>query len=174
MLWVTRSNIRVNRAGTGWLIRRFLDPDASFCFVAPAQVGRVQEAQGAMGFDAPGARYPHQDALGRCSFEALADEHRPEDGALRVLGRIVHSADFSPLDSGARASDRGKALGTFDRVSLAGWVSAATEPPEAAGLRAIAQGFPLVAQDDEEILERSTFLYDALYATLQQRQHQGR
>lgn len=174
MLWVTRSNIGVNRAGTGWLIRRFLDPDASFCFVAPAQVARLQDAQAAMGFDAPGARYPHQDALGRCSFEALTDEHRPDDGALRALARMIHSADFSRRDPAERASDPRMGLGTFDRVSLAGWVKGSTEPPEAAGLRAIAQGFPLVAHDDEEILERSAFLYDALYATLQQRQQQGR
>ena len=34
-------------------------------------------------------------------------------------------------------------------------------------IRAISRGFPLVARDDHETLERAAFLYDALYAALQ-------
>jgi hypothetical protein len=169
MLWVTRSKLRVNRAATGWLIRRFLDPDARFCFVAPTQVAGVQAARGGIGFDAPGARYPHRDAGGRCSFEALVEEHCPEDGALRTLARVVHSADFVDPYARSRSPDPTLALGTFDRVSLTRWNQGPSEPFEAAGLRAIAQGFSLVAHDDEEILDRSGFVYDALYATLQRR-----
>ena len=41
--------------------------------------------------------------------------------------------------------------------------------PESAGLRAISDGFPLVARDDQETLERAAFLYDALYASLRER-----
>ena len=37
---------------------------------------------GAIGFDAPGVRYPHKDASGRCSFEALEEEHCPGGAAL--------------------------------------------------------------------------------------------
>jgi hypothetical protein len=40
---------------------------------------------------------------------------------------------------------------------------------DAAGLRTIARGFPLVAADDHETLERSAFLYDALHASLRER-----
>lgn len=42
MNWVTRRSIRVNRTATAWLIRRFLDPAASFLFVAPEEVAKVQ------------------------------------------------------------------------------------------------------------------------------------
>jgi hypothetical protein len=38
--------------------------------------------------------------------------------------------------------------------------------PEAADLRAISRGFPLVARDDDETVEKVAFLYDALYASL--------
>jgi hypothetical protein len=96
---------------------------------------------GAVGFDAPGARYPHRDEQGRCSFEALVDERCPDDAALRALGRIVHGADFA---------------------------DAIDAPPESAGLRAISRGFPLVAKDDHDIVDRAAFLYDALYAALRQ------
>jgi hypothetical protein len=173
MLWVTRSRIRVNRAATGWLIRRFVDPGATFSFVDPAEVARIQLEDRAIGFDAPGATYPHQDGAGRCSFEALVEEHRPTDGALRALARIVHRADF-PEEAGPGPSHHtGSSLGTLDTVSLLlGWSSHRSPlaaVPEAMGLRTIAQGFPLVAVDDEETLERSRFLYDALYASIRDR-----
>ena len=142
MRWVTRRGIRVNRTATAWLIRRFIDPEATFRFVEPDEVAAVQARDDALGFDAPGAAYPHRDHAGRCSFEALVDEHRPEDAALRALARIVRGADFADE----------------------------TEPAaESAGLRAISQGFPLVAATDNETVERATFLYDALYAALRQR-----
>lgn len=140
MKWVTRRHIRVNRTATAWLIRRFIDPDADFLFVEPEEVAAVQQREGAPGFDAPGARYPHKDEQGRCSFEALVEEHCRADGALRRLARIVRSADF-PEELGLT--------------------------PEGAGLRAISRGFPLVARDDAETMERAAFLYDALYASIQ-------
>jgi hypothetical protein len=140
--WVTRRQIRTNRTATAWLIRRFIDPGATFTFVEPGEVADVERRTGAIGFDAPGARYPHKDDHGRCSFEALVQEHCPEDPALRALARIVHSADFN---EGLAAV------------------------PEAAGLLAISHGFPMVVKDDQETVERASFLYDALYASLQHR-----
>jgi hypothetical protein len=138
--WVTRNRIHVNRTATGWLIRRFLDPAAQIVFVEPEQVAPVQERDGAIGFDAPGARYPHKDASGRCSFEQLVAERLVGDHpALRRLAAIVHGADFpEEMDT----------------------------TPESAGLWAISQGFTNVGKDDEEILERASFLYDSLYAHL--------
>jgi len=141
MQWVTRRQIRTNLVATAWLIRRFIDPDATFTFVEPGEVAEVERRTGAIGFDAPGARYPHRDDRARCSFEALVEEHRPDDPVLRALARIVHSADF--------------------KEGLAA-------VPEAAGLLAISNGFPLVARDDLDTVERASFLYDALYASLQQ------
>jgi hypothetical protein len=143
MKWVTRRHVRVNRAATAWLIRRFIDPAATFLFVDADQVAAIQEREGARGFDAPGATYPHEDAEGRCSFEALVDEYCSEDRALRDLARIVRGADFA------------------DEAGLTA---------ESAGLRAISQGFPLVARDDHETVERAGFLYDALYASVRARQ----
>ncbi len=140
--WVTRARIRVNRTATAWLIRRFIDPAAIFLFVEPDEVAAVQQREDATGFDAPGATYPHRDAEGRCSFEALVDLYRPDDAALQEIACIVHGADFA------------------EETRLV---------PESAGLRAISGGFPLVARDDHEILERAGFLYDALYASVKAR-----
>ncbi|HEY6929788.1 MAG TPA: chromate resistance protein ChrB domain-containing protein [Thermoanaerobaculia bacterium] len=140
MKWVTRKRIHVNRTATGWLIRRFLDPQAEILFVEPQEVAAVQERQGAIGFDAPGATYPHRDDKGRCSFEALIDDRLPGDAALQRLGKIVHGADFPAEMNIAR---------------------------ESAGLWAISQGFTDVGKDDADILERASFLYDSLYAHLE-------
>lgn len=144
MEWVTRRRVRVNRTATAWLVRQFVDPAATFAFVEPEAVAAYVRERGAVGFDAPGARSPHEDAAGRCSFEALAAEYRPGDVALARLARIVQSANFP---------------GKLD------------ETPEGAGLRAISHGFPLVARDDDETIARAAFLYDALYATLQATPH---
>jgi hypothetical protein len=141
MKWVTRKSIHVNRTATGWLIRRFLDPKAEILFVEPDQVSGIQDREAAIGFDAPGATYPHRDDRGRCSFEALAEEKRPGDEALARLGKIVHGADFPAEMAITR---------------------------ESAGLWAISQGFTDVGKDDTEILERASFLYDSLYAHLKQ------
>ena len=142
MTWVTKRGIKVNRAATAWLIRRFIDPEATLLFVEPDEVAEVQRREGAKGFDAPEATYPHKDADGRCSFEALVAEHCASDPALVALARIVRGADFR------------------DELHITA---------ESAGLRAISDGFPLVAKDDHETAERASFLYDALYASLRQR-----
>ena len=142
MTWVTKKRIKVNRAATAWLIRRFIDPEAKLLFVEPEQVAEVQRRENAKGFDAPGATYPHEDAAGRCSFEALVEEYCAGDPALVALARIVRGADFR------------------DQIHLT---------PESPGLRAISDGFPLVARDDHETLEGAAFLYNALYASLRER-----
>lgn len=139
MKWVTRKHIHVNRTATAWLVRRFLDPGAEILYVEAEEVAGLQERLPATGFDAPGARYPHCDERGRCSFEMLVDERLPGDAALARLARIVHGADF-PAEVDAT--------------------------PESAGLWAISQGFTEVGRDDQDIAARAAFLYDSLYAHL--------
>ncbi len=139
MKWVTRKHIHVNRTATGWLIRRFLDPDAEILFVEREEVASIQDREGAIEFDAPGARHPHKDASNRCSFEQLVAERLANDPALVRLARIVHGADF-PEELGIT--------------------------PESAGLWAISQGFTDVGVDDADILDKASFLYDSLYAHL--------
>ena len=143
MKWVTRKQIRVNRVATAWLIRRFIDPQSEFIFVEPADVVEVQRRENAKGFDAPGAICPHKDGRGRCSFEALVDEHCSDDSALVAMAAMVRGADFG------------------EETNL-------TE--ESAGIRTISQGFPLVTNDDYETLEKASFLYDALYASIRAKQ----
>ena len=142
MHWVTSRKIKINRAATAWLIRRFIDPEAVFVFVSPGDVAAEAQRLGGVGFHAPGTTYPARDGGGRTPFEALVEERCAEDAALRRMSVIVRDAD----------------------------VPRAGEVPEAAGLRLITGAFPLVATDDDETVARSAFLYDAMYAALRQSQ----
>ena len=45
-LWVTRERPKIDRIACPWLIRRFVDPDAVFLFVAPSEVSAVAEQFG--------------------------------------------------------------------------------------------------------------------------------
>jgi branched-subunit amino acid aminotransferase/4-amino-4-deoxychorismate lyase len=137
--WITRRQIRVNRTATCWLVRRFLAPDAQFVFVEPDEVAGREASLNGTGFDAPGARYPHKDANGRCSFAALVHEHLAHDAALVEMARIVQAADFE------------------DQLD---------DHPAARGLVAISRGFPLVAEDDHDTVARAAFLYDSMYEGL--------
>jgi rhodanese-related sulfurtransferase len=46
-VWVTRSRPKIDRIACPWLIRRFVDPDAVFLFVAPSEVEAVGDRFGA-------------------------------------------------------------------------------------------------------------------------------
>ena len=140
MEWVTRTRPKTDRIACPWLIRRFIDPDAEFLYVPTAEVVAVQTSRGAHGFDTPGAEYDHRD--GRCTFEVLIDDHHlGDDPALVRLAAIVHAAD---IESDVHTDPFGPAL-----VAMA-----------AGGLD--------VEADDHRLLERASFVYDALYAWCRQ------
>jgi hypothetical protein len=145
MKWVTRKNANVDRIACPWLIRRFVDQDATFLFVPAEDVMAVAAREQAIPFDVPGVELGHVE--GRCSFESILVKYGLSDPALRLLGRVVHGADI-PADIAIE--------------------------PEAAGLRAIAYGFATIHGDnDVEKLRLEAPLYDALYVWCQQRVKQA-
>ncbi len=58
MKWATRAGIHTDRAACAWLIRRFLDPQAQFVFVADP----VHVPGDATGFDMRGVELSHRGA----------------------------------------------------------------------------------------------------------------
>ena len=138
MKWVTREGAKTDRVACPWLIRKFIDPQAEFLFVPKERVLEVAKREGGKSFDCPGADYTHRD--GKCSFEALVEDHSLKDPALGLLAKIVHGADV--------AADVGIV-------------------PEAAGLQAIAHGFAANVNNDHRKLELEFPVYDALYAWCQ-------
>jgi hypothetical protein len=93
--WVTRRGVHVDRIACAWLIRRFLDPEARFAFVAPRGY-RVQP--GEIRFDMYDAEFTHEGD--RCTFEVLLDEAGIKDAALRAVAEIVHDIDLKDAKFG--------------------------------------------------------------------------
>jgi hypothetical protein len=86
--WATRQSIHIDRAASAWLIRRFIDPDAEFVFVAdPAEV-----PADATPFDMHGVDLSHHGV--DCTFETLLRRHDLHDPALWRLAQVVHEADI--------------------------------------------------------------------------------
>jgi hypothetical protein len=136
MKWVTHKNAKVDRVACPWLIKRYVDPEAQFLYVADEDVMSTAEREQAIPYDVKDVELGHVD--GRCSFESIMVKYELKDPALDRLATIVHGADIS--------ADR-------------------TICPEAAGLFAIAHGFALVhGDDDQRKIELETPMYDALYA----------
>ena len=86
--WVTREGVHVDRIASAWLIRRFIDPAATFKFV-PAR-GYVP-APGELRFDMFRAEYTHEGD--RCTFQTLLARFGLGDRALAAIGEIVHDID---------------------------------------------------------------------------------
>lgn len=140
MKWITRERPKTDRIACPWLIRRFIDPDAEIVYVADEKVLSVAAATGGHSFDAPGAEYAHRvlsSGVVWCTFETLVDAYGLGTNlALARLAKVVHAADIS--------SD-------IDQDALG------------RGLLAIGVGGLDVEADDSRLLERATFVYDALY-----------
>jgi hypothetical protein len=86
--WVTRSGVHIDRASSAWLIRRFLDVDAAFAFVATQEEAPAD----AVPFDLRGVDFGHhgQD----CTFETLLRRHDLLDPVLWRIAAIIHEADL--------------------------------------------------------------------------------
>lgn len=84
--WVTRPRPGVDRMASAWLIRRFIDPDASFAFADHPAGGDVP-------FDMYSGEFSHRGGL--CTFEVLAGRFRLRQTAVATIGQIVHDLDLN-------------------------------------------------------------------------------
>jgi hypothetical protein len=114
--WVTRTGVFIDRIGSAWLIRRFIDPEARFKFV-PAK-GYLPEP-GEFRFDMFEAEFTHEGD--RCTFEVLVDRASlKKDRALAAIAEIVHDIDLKdakfarPEAEGIRTLIAGICSGTQD------------------------------------------------------------
>ncbi len=91
--WVARPRPHVDRIASAWMIRRFIDPQATFAFASPPE-----KVKGAIPFDYPGVEFGHQGE--DCTFETLLKRFGLKDRALHVLAEIVHDADLKDAKFG--------------------------------------------------------------------------
>ena len=88
-VWVTRRGLHVDRIASAWLIRRFIDPQATFKFV-PAK--GYPPRPGELRFDMFEAEFTHEGD--RCTFEVLLARAGLADPALAAIAEIVHDIDL--------------------------------------------------------------------------------
>ena len=131
--WVIRHRPKIDRIACPWLIRRFIDPGASFLFVAPAEVASVADRFAAIPYDIEGVAFSHRGD--GCTFDALLDDFHLHTEALDRMALVIRAADT-------------------DRHDLA---------PQAPGLLALAVGLSRMFRDDLQQLDAGLSLYDALY-----------
>jgi hypothetical protein len=93
-LWVTRPRPGIDRMGSAWLIKRFIDREARFGFVdQPPTTGD------AVPFDMFGVEFTHRGDW--CTFETLAHTFGVTDPAVDRLAGIVHDLDLKDGRFGA-------------------------------------------------------------------------
>ena len=123
MLWATRRGCHVDRTACVWLIRRFVDGEATFSFFADP----VEAPEGAELFDVAGARLSHRGD--DCSFETFLKEFSLRDPVLAEISEIVHDADLMdekygrPESDGLDAIIRGMQLVLPDDWTLTGYTN---------------------------------------------------
>ena len=92
MKWITREKVKVDRVACPWLIRRFIDPDASFIFL-PQDTDWSQLHDGTV-FDVPGCELGHHGE--DVSFDSILKKYALDDPALLLMAEIVRAADSKP------------------------------------------------------------------------------
>jgi hypothetical protein len=131
--WVTRHGIKVDRIGSAWLIRRFLDPQATFRFVDPSG---YRHAESEIRFDMYEGEFTHEGDF--CTFEVLIARHKlqHEHSALEPIAQMIHDIDLKD--------------NRFQRA-------------ETLGLARVLEGIYVRCSDDESRLTQGSLIFDSLY-----------
>ena len=107
--WLTRPRPEIDRVGSAWLIRKFIDPKAKFAFASAASA-----KPGAVSFDMLDAEFSHHGD--DCTFETLTKRFDIRDKTVRKIGEMIHDADLDDAKF-----QRNECIG-IDRV-LKGWAN---------------------------------------------------
>lgn len=85
--WLTRPRPEIDRVGSAWLIRKFIDPKARFIFdTKPAK------HRHAIPYDMFEAEFSHHGD--DCTFETLVKRFGIADKAMHKIAEMVHDADL--------------------------------------------------------------------------------
>jgi hypothetical protein len=134
MRWATRRGVHIDRSACAWLIRRFIDPQATFMFISEA----AEIPADVVGFDVRGVDLSHHtlaDGTVDCSFETVLRRHDLTDPVLWRIAAIVHEADIDD-----------------ERY----------DAPEARGLDVVVRGMSML-HEDAQVVELTGPVFDAIY-----------
>jgi hypothetical protein len=86
-VWLTRPRPEIDRVGSAWLIRKFIDPKAKFAFESRRTANRR-----VLTFDMLDGDFSHEGD--DCTFETLIRRFGIEDKAVRKIAEMIHDADL--------------------------------------------------------------------------------
>jgi len=89
-VWVTRKKPFIDRMASAWLIRKFIDSKAVFCFIDEKEIAALDNNSSA--FDIRGGEFTHSGDM--CTFEVLIKAFGLKDKILRKMAEIVHDLDI--------------------------------------------------------------------------------
>ena len=136
LTWVTRKRPFVDRMASAWLIRRFIDVEATFAFRNENELqDRTSDLE--VSYDVRNGDFTHIDDL--CTFEVLTKSFDLTDKGLDALCRIVHDIDIKD--------------GKF-------------AAPEAHVIEMIIKGIRNRALSDGETLEQGIAIFESLYLSI--------
>jgi hypothetical protein len=96
--WLTRPRPQIDRVGSAWLIKNFIDPKAKFVFSANAA-----DHPSAIPYDMADVELTHQGD--DCTFETLLKRFAIRDRAIEKIAGMVHDADLHDDKFRAPAAD---------------------------------------------------------------------
>jgi hypothetical protein len=91
--WLTRPRPEIDRVGSAWLIRKFIDPKARFMFSE-----KPVEHPGAIPYDMFEVEFTHHGD--DCTFETLLKRFAIQDAVARQIGEMIHDADLEDTKFG--------------------------------------------------------------------------
>jgi hypothetical protein len=141
--WLTRPRPGIDRAGSAWLIRKFIDPKAKFVFASADRVrttlyaGPSSKYPNALPFDMADVEFSHHGD--DCTFETLVKRFGIADKAVLKIAEMVHDADLED--------------GKFQR-------------PECLGINAVLSGWARSNITDAGLLKKGIDCFEGLYQQL--------
>jgi hypothetical protein len=120
-VWATRNRPWADRLACAWLIRRFIDPQATVLWLKDSAVCPKK----ALGFDFDGARFTHVGA--KVTFEVMLASFDLQTPALLRLGALIHYLDLGGIEpaeaSGVERVLKGLCSAIMDDDDLLGMAS---------------------------------------------------
>ncbi len=99
--WATRKKPFVDRMASAWLIRKFIDPKASFKFMDERDIAKLGDK--VVAFDVRDGEFTHVGDL--CTFEVLVKSFGIKDQAVKKIAEIVHDLDVKDEKYGNSETD---------------------------------------------------------------------
>jgi hypothetical protein len=137
MLWVTREKPHVDRCASAWLIKRFIDKQANFQFIAKDN----EIPKGSIGFTLPKAELNPVEGV-KTTFDAIMEKYQVNDAVVHRIGDMIR--DFESHE------------GTLEEIQL----------KETLGACYILKGLEKTSKTDDETIKKAIVVLDALYASL--------